>query len=51
MVSTWPFIATKSDTYDEFGSKGWVFTTEDTDAPIFWDVSERLNCLCLTSDI
>ena len=36
MVSTWPFIATGSDTFDEFGAKNWVFDTEGTDTPIFW---------------
>ena len=25
MVSTWPFIATGSDTFAEFGSKNWVY--------------------------
>eukprot|EP01043_Picozoa_sp_COSAG02_P047222 COSAG02_NODE_4503_length_5285_cov_5.431161_1_plen_738_part_00 len=37
MVSTWPFIATGSDSFEEFGSKNLVFDTEGTSTPIFWD--------------
>ena len=37
MVSTWPFIATGSDTFQEFGSQNLVFDTEGTDTPIFWN--------------
>ena len=30
MVSTWPFIATGSDSFEEFGSQNLVFDTEGT---------------------
>ena len=42
MVSTWPFIATGSDSFEEFGSQNLVFDTEGT-------VSERNSLFSLFS--
>lgn len=37
MVSTWPFTATNSSSFEKFGSEGLVFTERDSNNPIFWD--------------